>query len=932
MVSVKVQFRRYRLVNKKQKRARARKISEGFTRREKANEIIAFAADNKIETVLQKFNASLEGLSEKEVIASRNAYGENKVTHEKKKTMPQRLAEAFINPFTAILFCLAIVSTITDIILPVVRGIPEDADPLTVIIIMTMVVISGALRFVQESRSGNAAEKLLGMITTTCTVDREEEKKQEIPLVEAVVGDIIHLSAGDMIPADVRIIEAKDLFISQSALTGESEPVEKFAVVGKDEVNATTEYSNIAFMGSNVISGRATAVIISVGDDTLFGSMASSVAGEAVETNFTKGVNAVSWVLIRFMFVMVPVVFVINGITKGDWIAAFLFGISIAVGLTPEMLPMIVTTCLAKGAVSMSKKKTIVKNLNSIQNFGAIDILCTDKTGTLTQERVVLEYSMDVMGNRDTRVLRHAYLNSYFQTGYKNLMDVAIIRKTEEEEASDSRLIDLSETYTKVDEIPFDFTRRRLSTVVSDKTGKTQMVTKGAVEEMLSICSFAEYQGKVEPLTEEIKTNILQTVDRLNEDGMRVIAVAQKTNPSPVGAFGVKDEHNMVLIGYLAFLDPPKESVQEAIKVLKEYGITTKILTGDNDKVTRFICKRVGLQVNNLLLGSDIDKMDDSALAEAAEHTAVFAKLSPDQKTRIVTVLRNSGHIVGFMGDGINDAAAMKSADIGISVDNAVDIAKESADIILLEKDLMVLEEGIIEGRKTYANMNKYIKMTASSNFGNMFSVLAASALLPFLPMMSLQLIFLNLIYDLSCTAIPWDNVDKEFLKEPRKWDASSVGNFMLWLGPTSSIFDWTTYAFMYFVFCPLFVSHGFLYNDLANHFSGTELLRIQTNYVALFQAGWFVESMWSQTLVIHMIRTPKLPFIQSRASASLTLLTFAGIAVLTIIPFTAFGRDLGFIPLPSAYFAYLIPCILLYMVLATSLKKAYVRYYGDLL
>ncbi|KEZ89448.1 magnesium-translocating P-type ATPase [Lacrimispora celerecrescens] len=919
-------------MNKKQKRARARKISEGFTRREKANEIIAFAADNKIETVLQKFNASLEGLSEKEVIASRNAYGENKVTHEKKKTMPQRLAEAFINPFTAILFCLAIVSTITDIILPVVRGIPEDADPLTVIIIMTMVVISGALRFVQESRSGNAAEKLLGMITTTCTVDREEEKKQEIPLVEAVVGDIIHLSAGDMIPADVRIIEAKDLFISQSALTGESEPVEKFAVVGKDEVNATTEYSNIAFMGSNVISGRATAVIISVGDDTLFGSMASSVAGEAVETNFTKGVNAVSWVLIRFMFVMVPVVFVINGITKGDWIAAFLFGISIAVGLTPEMLPMIVTTCLAKGAVSMSKKKTIVKNLNSIQNFGAIDILCTDKTGTLTQERVVLEYSMDVMGNRDTRVLRHAYLNSYFQTGYKNLMDVAIIRKTEEEEASDSRLIDLSETYTKVDEIPFDFTRRRLSTVVSDKTGKTQMVTKGAVEEMLSICSFAEYQGKVEPLTEEIKTNILQTVDRLNEDGMRVIAVAQKTNPSPVGAFGVKDEHNMVLIGYLAFLDPPKESVQEAIKVLKEYGITTKILTGDNDKVTRFICKRVGLQVNNLLLGSDIDKMDDSALAEAAEHTAVFAKLSPDQKTRIVTVLRNSGHIVGFMGDGINDAAAMKSADIGISVDNAVDIAKESADIILLEKDLMVLEEGIIEGRKTYANMNKYIKMTASSNFGNMFSVLAASALLPFLPMMSLQLIFLNLIYDLSCTAIPWDNVDKEFLKEPRKWDASSVGNFMLWLGPTSSIFDWTTYAFMYFVFCPLFVSHGFLYNDLANHFSGTELLRIQTNYVALFQAGWFVESMWSQTLVIHMIRTPKLPFIQSRASVSLTLLTFAGIAVLTIIPFTAFGRDLGFIPLPSAYFAYLIPCILLYMVLATSLKKAYVRYYGDLL
>ncbi|HMM06920.1 MAG TPA: magnesium-translocating P-type ATPase [Clostridiales bacterium] len=919
-------------MNKKKNRAAVRKISEEFARRDRANETIAFAATNKIETVLQKYNTSLGGLAEKEVTASRSAYGNNKVTHEKKKTLPQKLASAFINPFTAILFCLAIVSCVTDIILPIVQGTPADADPLTVIIIMTMVVISGTLRFVQESRSGNAAEKLLGMITTTCTVDRADGKRQEIPLIDAVVGDIIHLSAGDMIPADARIIEAKDLFISQSALTGESEPVEKFAAVSEHGADTVTEYANIVFMGSNVISGSATAVIISVGDDTLFGSMASSVAVEAVETSFTKGVNAVSWVLIRFMFVMVPIVFVINGLTKGDWLEAFLFGISIAVGLTPEMLPMIVTTCLAKGAVSMSKKKTIVKNLNSIQNFGAIDILCTDKTGTLTQERVVLEYHLDVMGNEDNRVLRHAYLNSYFQTGYKNLMDRAIIRKTEEAEASDPRLVDLSETYTKVDEIPFDFTRRRLSTVVSDKSGKTQMVTKGAVEEMLSICSFVEYQGTVEPLTEELKINVLRTVDRLNEDGMRVIAVAQKTNPSPVGAFGVKDENEMVLIGYLAFLDPPKESVQDAIKALKEYGVTTKILTGDNDKVTRFICKRVGLKVHNLLLGSDIEKMDDDALARAAEQTDVFAKLSPDQKARIVTVLRNNGHTVGFMGDGINDAAAMKSSDIGISVDNAVDIAKESADIILLEKDLMVLEEGIIEGRKTYANMNKYIKMTASSNFGNMFSVLAASALLPFLPMMSVQLIFLNLIYDLSCTAIPWDNVDKEFLKEPRKWDASSVGSFMLWIGPTSSIFDWTTYAFMYFVFCPLFISNGILYNDLANHFSGAALTQMQTNYVALFQAGWFVESMWSQTLVIHMIRTPKLPFIQSRASAPLTLLTFAGIVVLTIIPFTGLGRSLGFLPLPAAYFAYLIPCIILYMALATSLKKAYVRHYGDLL
>ena len=577
-------------------------------------------------------------------------------------------------------------------------------------------------------------------------------------------------------------------------------------------------------------------------------------------------------------------------------------------------------------------KQTIVKNLNSIQNFGAIDILCTDKTGTLTQDKVVLEYHLNVNGEDDLRVLRHAYLNSYFQTGYKNLMDVAIIQKTEEEEADDPQLVDLSEHYVKVDEIPFDFARRRLTTVVQNRDGKTQMVTKGAVEEMLSICSFAECDGKVRPMTKELKSRILATVDDLNEKGFRVLAIAQKSNPSPAGAFGVTDECDMVLMGYLAFLDPPKESTADAIKALKAHGVTTKILTGDNDKVTRTICKQVGLKVRNMLLGSDLENMSDQELAKAAETTDVFAKLTPGQKARVVSVFRENGHTVGFMGDGINDASAMKSADIGISVDTAVDVAKESADIVLLEKDLMVLEEGIIEGRKTYANMIKYIKMTASSNFGNMFSVLAASALLPFLPMESLQLIFLNLIYDLSCTAIPWDNVDEEFISVPRKWDASSVGSFMMWIGPTSSVFDWMTYIFMYFVFCPLFVSKGVLYNDLASHFAGADLVRMQTAYVAMFQTGWFIESMWSQTLVIHMIRTPKLPFIQSHASAPLTLMTFTGIGVLTIIPFTTFGRMLGFVALPTAYFAYLIPCILLYMVLATSLKKAYVRHYGELL
>lgn len=922
-------------MKKENKRIVAKKIINDINRREMINKKTEFAAKNEIKTVFESLNSSELGLSENEVSKSKSLNGINKITQGKQKTLFEKIVAAFVNPFTAILFCLALVSSVTDMIMPyyeIFGNTKEDFSCITVVIIVVMVLISGILRFIQEARSGNAAEKLLSMITTTCTVSRNENKNIEIPIEELVVGDIIHLSAGDMIPADVRIIEAKDLFVSQSAITGESEPVEKISKICIEKTDSITEYKNIAFMSSNVISGSATAVVIAGGDNTIFGSMASTISEEPVETSFTKGVNSVSWVLIRFMLIMVPIVFVVNGITKGDWVSAFLFGISIAVGLTPEMLPMIVTTCLAKGAVSMSKKKTIVKNLNSIQNFGAMDILCTDKTGTLTMDKVVLEYHLDVTGKEDARVLRHAYLNSYFQTGYKNLMDIAIIKKTEEQESENPQLVDLSNEYKKVDEIPFDFTRRRLSTVVEDSKGKRQMITKGAVEEMLSICTFVEYKGEVKELTDSIKKDILSTVDELNDDGMRVIAVAQKTNPSPIDTFSIKDESDMVLIGYLAFLDPPKESTEEALKTLESKGVTTKVLTGDNDKVTRCICKQVGLKYNNILLGSDIDNMDDRELSKRAEVTDVFAKLSPEQKSRIVSVLRESGHTVGFMGDGINDAGAMKVSDIGISVDTAVDIAKESADIILLEKDLNVLGDGIIEGRKTYANMIKYIKMTASSNFGNMFSVLAASALLPFLPMVSVQLILLNLIYDLSCTAIPWDNVDEEFLAVPRKWDASSVGKFMLWIGPTSSIFDWITYLFMYFVFCPMFVSHGILFNDLANHFTGAELLRMQASYIALFQAGWFVESMWSQTIVIHMIRTPKVPFIQSHASVPVTILTFLGIIVLTIIPFTPLGTLLGFGTLPFAYFIYLIPCILLYMVLATSIKKAYVKHYGELL
>ena len=891
------------------------------------------AAAQDAVAVQQATGTTDAGLTEEQVLDSRHIHGSNKITREKKKSLPRRLTEAFINPFTAILFCLAAVSAVTDIILPLWNDAPDDFQPVTVFIITAMIAISGTLRFVQETRSGNAAEKLLDLITTTCTV-RRDGQQQEIPLDEIVPGDIVHVSAGDMIPADLRLISAKDLFVSQSALTGESLPIEK--TPAPVQTQSVTEASSIAFMGTNVISGSALGLVIATGDHSYFGSMARSLAKEAPETNFTKGVNAVSWVLIRFMLAMVPVVFFANGITKGDWASAFLFAISIAVGLTPEMLPMIVTTCLARGAVAMSQKKTVVKSLNSIQSFGAMDVLCTDKTGTLTQNRVALQYHLDTAGGKSSRVLRHAYLNSYFQTGYKNLMDRAIIERVEQEEQADPRLLDLSEAYIKVDEVPFDFTRRRWSVVIADKSGKNQLITKGAVEEMLSVCTFAEQQGKIVPLTDDVRRRILQVVDGLNADGMRVIALAQKNNPAPAGAFGVQDERDMILMGYLAFLDPPKESAATAIQALKEHGVATKILTGDNEKTTRAVCRHVGLPLDRILLGPEIGAMNDDALRLAAEDTVIFAKLSPDQKARVVTALQQNGHTVGFMGDGINDAAAMKSADIGISVDSAADIAKESADIILLEKSLMVLEEGIVEGRKTYANMIKYIKMTASSNFGNMFSVLAASALLPFLPMMSLHLILLNLIYDMSCMAIPWDNVDEEFLRVPRTWDASAIGSFMVWLGPTSSVFDWFTYLVMYFVICPHFVSGGLLYSQIpvqtlisSGPLAGMDM---QDAYAAMFQAGWFVESMWSQTLVIHMLRTPKLPFIQSRASFPVTALTSLGIAVLTIIPFTSLGQDLGFVALPSVYFVFLAVTVVLYMLLATSIKKAYIRHYGELL
>ena len=811
-------------MNKKENRMAVRQTVEKAVIRDEQNRRIQSAATNPVKEVLKIFHTTLRGLEADTVSVNRSKYGTNKVTHEKKKSLAKRVAGAFINPFTAILFCLAFVSTITDMIFPyfsLFGSVPEDFDFLTVVIILTMVFISGTLRFVQESRSGNAAEKLLAMITTTCTVTRIGQEKTEIPMDDLVVGDIVHLSAGDMIPADVRILDAKDLFVSQASLTGESEPVEKLPHVSPHK-DSVTDYTNIAFMGSNVISGSATAVVICVGDHTLFGSMAAAVAGEAVETSFTKGVNAVSWVLIRFMLVMVPLVFFVNGITKGDWLEAFLFGISIAVGLTPEMLPMIVTANLSKGAVAMSKKKTIVKDLNAIQNFGAMNILCTDKTGTLTCDQIVLEKYINADGSSDNdkRILRHAYFNSFFQTGLKNLMDKAILSHIKE-----LSLEYLKDNYKKVDEIPFDFARRRMSVVVEDKQGKRQIITKGAVEEMLDICSYAEFDGAVHPLSAELRKKAQEISLQMNKQGMRVLAVAHKSYLSKECDFKVEDEKDMVLIGYLAFLDPPKQSAASAIKQLHEHGIEVKILSGDNDAVVQTIARQVGIETRNALTGPQFEAMEEEEQRQAVCKTNVFSKLTPIQKTQIIMLLQEQQNTVGFLGDGINDAAALRQSDIGISVDSAVDIAKESADIILLEKDLMVLEDGVLEGRKTFGNITKYIKMTASSNFGNMFSVMAASAFLPFLPMLPIHLLIQNLLYDISQTTIPFDRMDADYLRKPRKWDASDISRFMIFIGPISSIFDIVTYLVMWYVFSCNSVEH-------------------QT----LFQSGWFIEGLLSES------------------------------------------------------------------------------------
>lgn len=687
------------------------------------NERLVFASENKTNQVLDSFETNKMGITNETVKHHSDEFGKNIITKQKKDSILKKIFNAFINPFTAILLILAVVSLFTNVIF----AETSEKDPTTVIIIVVMVMISGILRFIQEQRSGSAAEKLIAMISNTTNIKRYGQEAKEIPIDEVVVGDIVYLSAGDMIPGDLRIIEAKDLFISQASLTGESEPVEKFAIETTVGTNVL-EAQNLAFMGSDVISGSAVGVVIATGDETMLGRISIDLNKKRELTTFEIGINSVSWLLIRFMLVMVPVVLFINGFTNGDWLDASLFALSVAVGLTPEMLPMIVTTSLAKGSLAMAKEKTIIKNLNSIQNLGAIDILCTDKTGTLTQDEVILEFPLDVHGKIDLRVLRHAFLNSYYQTGLNNLMDKAIINSTLAEQDNDSSLKDLTNKYEKIDEIPFDFQRRRMSVIIQDQDGKVQMVTKGAIEEMLSVCRYVEYLGKVWPLTQKLEKIIINQVEQLNEKGLRVLGVSQKTDQDLVQKCTVSDEKDMVLIGYLAFLDPAKESTAPAIKALKEHGVATKILTGDNEKVTKAICQKVGLNVENILLGQDVAKMGLDKLKEVVETTTIFAKLSPEQKALIIKVLKENGHSVGYMGDGINDALALKASDVGISVDSGVDIAKEAADVILLDKDLMVLEKGLVEGRKVYANMIKYIKMTASSNFGNMFSVLIASA------------------------------------------------------------------------------------------------------------------------------------------------------------------------------------------------------------
>lgn len=874
-----------------------------------AQTLVAAAHSDSAE-LIDRLGTHTDGLSEAEAQALRQQHGLNEVEHEQPLSRWVHLWHCYKNPFNLLLTLLAGVSLATD-------------DVQAAVVIGTMVVLSTVLRFWQEAKSNKAADALKAMVSNTATVMRRDfsadaapvfgkfygaslhikgAQRIELPIKQLVPGDLIVLSAGDMIPADCRVLSAKDLFVSQAAMTGESMPVEKFPHQADRDTRNPLELENIVYMGTNVVSGAATAVVLTTGNATYFGALAQRVgATDRGPTSFQTGVNKVSWLLIRFMFVMAPLVLFINGFTKGDWPEALLFALSVAVGLTPEMLPMIVTSTLAKGAVFLSRKKVIVKRLDAIQNFGAMDVLCTDKTGTLTQDKIFLARHVDIWGQESDDVLEMAYLNSYHQTGLKNLLDVAVLEHVEVH-----RELNVGTAYSKVDEIPFDFNRRRMSVVVAEHDRPHVLICKGAVEEVLSVCQYVRHGDAQEVLTDELLARIRSVTAAFNEEGLRVVGVAARSMPRGRDTYTLADEQGLTLIGYVAFLDPPKESTAPALKALAEHGVAVKVLTGDNELVTAKICREVGLDQQGLLLGNDIERMSDAELAVAVETTNVFAKLTPTHKERIVRLLKANGHVVGFMGDGINDAPALRTADIGISVDSAVDIAKEAADIILLEKSLMVLEEGVLEGRRTFANMLKYIKMTASSNFGNVFSVLVASAFIPFLPMLPMHLLVQNLLYDVSQSAIPFDNVDDEMLKKPQRWQPADVGRFMLFFGPISSIFDILTFCLMWYVFQANTPEH-------------------QT----LFQSGWFVVGLLTQTLIVHMIRTPKIPFLQSRAAMPLLVMTGVIMAIGIFLPMGPLASYFKLEALPPLYFVFLPVILLAYMGLTQAVKGFYIRKFG---
>ena len=869
-------------------------------------DVLQEAAVQEATATLQRLNTSLSGLSEEEAAARLEQYGPNEVAQEKQHGWLRRLWIASRNPLVILLMILAIFTFAT-------AG--DASDYVGGFVMVAMVLLALSLRLIQETKADNAAAKLKAMIKVTATVIRDGGPK-EIPLKELVPGDIVKLSAGDMIPGDVRLIAAKDLFIIQATLTGESLPVEKTDARDPRTNVSIIEHTNICFLGTSVESGAATAAVVATGAQTYFGKMASSLAGQQVETAFDRGVKKFTWLMIGFMVVLSPLVFFINGLTKHSWGKdTFLCALAIAVGLTPEMLPMIVSVCLSKGALAMSKKKVIVKRLNSIQNFGAMDVLCTDKTGTLTIDHVILELHCDVFKNESEAVLRDAYLISHFQTGLKNVLDRAVLRYKELH--SELGI----EKYKMVDEIPFDFSRRMMSVAVECPDGERQLLTKGAPEAVFTKCTHFESDGEIFPMEPVLVGDLVQQVNELSEDGFRVLAVATK-KLGQQNTFSKADECDLVLTGYLAFLDPPKDTASKAITALRQHGVTVKVLTGDNDLVTRKVCSEVGIQAEKILLGSQVENLTDEQLAQEVEATDVFARLSPAHKKRVVQALQRNRHVVGFMGDGINDAPALRAADVGISVDNAVDIAKESADMILLEKNLMVLEEGVLEGRKVFANIVKYIRMGASSNFGNMFSWVGASALFPFLPMQPLQILTNNLLYDFSQVPIPTDNVGAQYIAKPRPWNMGEIAKFIIFIGPISSIFDYTTFFVMWFFFkcnrvglTPDLIAR-FGANDAANH----------TYYAALFNTGWFVESIMTQTLIIHVIRTSLIPFIQSRASWQLTMTTILIMLIGAVLPYSPLARPLGFVPLPWQFWPLLALTLLCYVGLTQIIKSWMVR------